>query len=81
MYPDPFPEVTEAFQVSVSPEDSRLLPNGMIETLPNSLNPSTLATEIFVVIEDDDDCKLKSHHAVFIMHLLAISFSYFCWLC
>ena len=42
------------------------MPNGTVETLPSFLNPLTLATEIFVVIEDDGDCKFGSHYAVFI---------------
>ena len=40
LFPDTFPEGTEAFQASISPE-----------TL---LNSKTLASEIFIFIEDDD---------------------------
>jgi hypothetical protein len=61
---DKSPEGTEAFQVSVSPEDTRIFTdeNGvmMTETFPTSLNPEILAPDIFLTILDDDR-KLKSH--------------------
>jgi hypothetical protein len=57
---DNFPEGTEAFQVGVSPEDTReFIVNGTMvtETFPTSLNPESLAPDIFITILDDD-CKL-----------------------
>ena len=55
---DDLPEGTEAFQVSVSPEDTRefIDENGMRreETFPTSLNPESLAPNIFITILDDD---------------------------
>ena len=55
LIPDTRLEGTEAFQASVSLEDSLLLPNGTEEMFPTiALNPERLASEILVVIEDDD---------------------------
>jgi hypothetical protein len=55
---DTLPEGTEAFQVSVSPEDTREFvdQNGMVtaETFPTSLNPENLTSEIFITILDND---------------------------
>ena len=55
---DTLPEGTEAFQASVSPEDTREFfdENGMMmaDQLPTSLNPSTLNSEIFITIIDND---------------------------
>jgi hypothetical protein len=55
---DNFPEGTEAFQVSVSPEDTRefIDENGtrVTETFPTSLNPENLAPDIFITILDND---------------------------
>jgi hypothetical protein len=58
---DTLPEGTEAFQASVSPEDTRefIDENGvmMVERFPTSLYPITLRSEIFITILDND-CKL-----------------------
>ena len=51
---DSVPEGTEAFQASVSPEDTRDLGGGIVEQFPTSLNPLRLASEVFITIEDDD---------------------------
>ena len=51
---DSVPEGTEAFQASVSPEDSRDLGGGMVEQFPTSLDPLRLASDVFITIEDDD---------------------------
>ena len=51
---DTLPEGTEAFQASVSPEDSRDIGGGMMEQFPTSLNPGILAPDIFIMILDDD---------------------------
>ena len=54
LIPDTLLEGTEAFQASVSLEDSQLLPDGTEERFPTTaLNPERLASEIFIVIEDD----------------------------
>jgi hypothetical protein len=61
LLPDDLPEGTEAFQASVSPEDTRefIDENGvmMVERFPTSLYPITLRSEIFITILDND-CKL-----------------------
>ena len=51
---DTFPEGTEAFQASVSPEDTRDIGGGLVEQFPTSLNPLTLRSDIFITILDDD---------------------------
>ena len=55
---DTFPEGTEAFQASVSPEDTREFVDAdgitRVETFPTSLNPEVLAPDIFIMILDDD---------------------------
>ena len=53
---DTLPEGNEAFQASVSPEDTRVLGGGMFVQFPTSRNPLTLRSEIFITILDDD-CK------------------------
>ena len=54
LFTDTLPELDEAFQASVSPEDTRDIGGGMVEQFPTSLNPLTLASEVFVTIIDDD---------------------------
>ena len=54
LFPDDIPEGDEAFRASVSPQDTRVEPDGSIATFPTFLNPESLASETFVVIEDDD---------------------------
>ena len=54
LFPDSLPEGTEAFQASVSPEDTRMRPDGTVEMFPTFLRSETLASEIFVNIQDDD---------------------------
>ena len=54
LHADPLPEQTEAFQASISPEDTRDLGGGMVEQFPTSLNPLTLRSEVFITILDDD---------------------------
>ena len=56
---DTLTEGREAFQLSVSPEDTRDLGGGVVEQFPTSLNPSTLASEVFITIIDND-CKLQN---------------------
>ena len=57
---DAIPEGTEAFQASVSPEDTRDIGDGMVEQFPITLNPITPASEVFIAIEDDSpECKLQ----------------------
>ena len=51
---DTLPEGTEAFQASVSPEDTRDIGGGMVEQFPTSLNPLTLRSDIFITILDND---------------------------
>ena len=51
---DTFPEGTEAFQASVSPEDSQDIGHGLVEQFPTSLNPLTFSSEIFITILDND---------------------------
>ena len=48
------PEGTEAFQASVSPEDTRDIGGGIVEQFPTSLNPLTLRSDIFITILDND---------------------------
>ena len=54
---DAIAEGTEAFQASVTPEDTRDIGDGIMEQFPTSLNPLTLASEVFIVI--DSVCKLQ----------------------
>ena len=54
LFTDTLPEGDEAFQASVSPEDTREGGGGVVEQFPTSLNPLTLASEVFVTIIDDD---------------------------
>ena len=51
---DTLPEGTEAFQASVSPEDTRDISGGMVEQFPTSLNPQVLSSQIIITILDDD---------------------------
>ena len=55
---DAIPEGTEAFQASVSPEDTRDIGDGMVEQFPTSLNPVTLESDVFITI-DSPECKLQ----------------------
>jgi hypothetical protein len=55
---DDLPEGTEAFQASVSPEDTRYENGVQIVELFPSLNPLTLSSEITIL---DNDCKLWTH--------------------
>ena len=52
---DTLPEGNEAFQASVSPEDTQDT-GGMVVQFPTSRNPLTLRSEIFITIVDND-CK------------------------
>ena len=79
LFPDTLPEGTEAFRAGVSPQDTRVRPDGTIETFPTFLNPESLASETFVVIEDDD-CKFKIF-AILFPFTSSIIFSYYNWLC
>ena len=51
---DTLPEGNEAFQASVSPEDTRDLGGGNFEQFPTSLTPLTLRSDVFITILDDD---------------------------
>ena len=81
LFPDTFPEGTEAFRASVSPQDTRVGSDGSIETFPTFLNPESLASETFVVIEDNDR-KLEIFAIIFsCTSSFVIIFSYCNWLC
>ena len=67
LFPDTLPEGTEAFRASVSPQDTRMRPDGSTETFPTFLNPESLTSETFVVIEDDDRKFIFSIATVIIM--------------
>ena len=54
LFTDTLPEGDEAFQASVSPEDTRDIGGGVVEQFPTSLNPLNLASEVFITIIDDD---------------------------
>ena len=54
LLPDTLPEGTEAFRVSAFPQDTQINRDASIETFPTFLTPESLASEMFVVIEDDD---------------------------
>ena len=59
LFADNLTEGTEAFQANESSEDSLelRLPNGTligVERFPTFLRPEILASEIFIIIEDDD---------------------------
>ena len=58
LFADTLPEGNEAFQASVSPENTLHIGGGLIEQFPTSQNPLTLRSEIFITIVDDD-CKFK----------------------
>ena len=80
---DTIPEGTEAFQASVSPEDTRYLGDLRVEQFPTPLNPVTLASEVFITIEDDD-CKLHNISMHFLIAITLIFFSFlsdYNWLC
>ena len=79
LFPDDLPEGTEAFRASVSPQDTRVVPDGSTETFPTFLNPESLASEIFVVIEDDD--RKFEIFAILFPFTSSIIFSYYNWLC
>ena len=53
LFADTLPEGNEAFQASVSPEDTRDVGGGIVQ-FPTSRNPLTLRSEIFITIVDDD---------------------------
>ena len=81
LFPDTLPEGTEAFRASVSPQDTRVGSDGSIETFPTFLNPESLASETFVVIEDNDR-KLEIFAIIFpFTSSFVIIFSYYNWLC
>jgi hypothetical protein len=81
LLPDDLPEGTEAFQASVSPEDTRQFvdENGMlmVEQFPISLNPLTLSSEIFITILDNDR-KFQAYFCCLLIKLfcLAIIFGF-----
>ena len=79
LFADTLSEGTEAFQVSLSPEDTRERPDGSIDTFPTFLNPVALASEIFVVIEDDDR-KFQLPPVLISFNLIHLC-SYFNWFC
>ena len=54
LFADTLPEGTEAFQASISPENTQDLGGGRMVQFPTSLNPLTLKSEIFITISDDD---------------------------
>ena len=59
LFTDTLPEGNEAFQASVSPEDTQDRGDGTFVQFPTSRNPLTLRSEIFITILDDD-CKFCS---------------------
>ena len=70
---DTFPEGTEAFQASVSPEDSRDGGSGLVEQFPTSLNPLTLSSEVFITILDND--RKFQIHCIFFMVCYPFTYS------
>jgi hypothetical protein len=56
---DAIAEGTEAFQARVSPEGTRDIGDGTVEQFPTSLNPISLAREIFITIDGAPECKLQ----------------------
>ena len=80
---DTFPEGTEAFQASVSPENTRQFidENGMlmVEQFSTPLNPLTLTSEIFITILDNDR-KFQSHILLLFTNNYYILLSYYNWL-
>ena len=54
LFTDTLSEGNEAFQASVSPEDTQDAGDGNVVQFPTSRNPLTLRSEIFVTIVDDD---------------------------
>ena len=79
LFPDTLPEGNEAFQLSVSPQDTQMMSDGTIATFPTFLNPESLASETFVVIEDDD--RKFEIFAILFPFSSSIIFSYYNWLC
>ena len=91
LFADNLPEGTEAFQASVSPEDTRelRLPNGtiiVVERFPTPLDPVGLASEIFVIIEGNDR-KFRKYFT-YIQFSLAVTIGfadtiskYYSWVC
>ena len=59
---DTFPEGTEAFQASVSPETRGPNDTIIIVEFPTPLSPQVLASEAFIIILDDDR-KFYTHFA------------------
>ena len=51
---DAIAEGTEAFQASVTPEDTREIVDGVVDQFPTFLNPELLESQVFITIIDDD---------------------------
>ena len=79
LFPDTLPEGNEAFRASVSPQDTQMMPDGTFATFPTFLNPESLASETFVIIEDDD--RKFEIFAILFPFTSSIIFSYYNWLC
>ena len=79
LFPDTLPEGNEAFRAGVSPQDTRVRPDGTIETFPTFLNPKSLTSETFVIIEDDD--RKFEIFTILFPFTSSIIFSYYNWLC
>ena len=71
-------EQTEAFWANAFPEDTQIRSDGTVEMFPIFLNTKTLASEIFVIIEDDD-CKFQTSAALIIS--IPPLFCSFDWVC
>lgn len=76
---DTLPEGTEAFQLSVSPEDTGDIGGGT-EQFPTFRNPITLASEVFITI-DVIECEFVVS-CMYLSNLLSFHFfSDYDWLC
>jgi hypothetical protein len=76
---DAIAEGTEAFQASVSPEDTRDIGGGIVEQFPTPLHPASLANDVFITIEAGaSECKLQisMHYQVLKPPFLAFNHVY-----
>ena len=75
---DAIAEGTEAFQASVTPEDTRDIGDGIVEQFPTSLNPVMLESQIFITIIDDDVPGIMSsmYSICKVTYCLILSYSY-----
>jgi hypothetical protein len=78
LYADTLPEGNEAFQASVSPEDTRefIDENGVmiVEQFPTYLNPLTLSSEIFITILDNDREFQTNNFCCLLIYIILLSY-------